>query len=437
MSDNIIIEEDKKDEKNNINTNRINSGNKENEIDYGKPFFKDEEKTKYKINNLTIEEIDILKTKNYPLPRCYLTAEYSSKNNSIICIGGSDESCEQNNKITEYNIKDNIWKYWNNEEQIEFDLELSGHSSNLVKINEIEKIFVFGGYDNWKKEFTSQSYFINLSNKSFEKINYNVYRDEKIEFPSPRTYHSSNYDEDKQIIYIYGGTDMNINNSKNNNFQSVWAFNLIKKCWKKIELVNGPPHGAPKGHSSILFDNKLYIFGGVILFKKFTNKLYTIDLNTKKIENIDYNGAAPKAITFHSAILIDKHKFLIHGGLGKNYTPINDCYIFYFNDNKFEKINIPLIPNLFGHKIVMNNNENKLFIIGGMNSFKYVGDENLIYQLDEEGEILFKENQIKFNPMLNILEIILNNKEEKIEEKIKVNEKKELVKKRRWKKAFY
>jgi len=28
------------------------------------------------------------------------------------------------NKITEYNIKDNIWKYWKNDEQIEFDLEL-------------------------------------------------------------------------------------------------------------------------------------------------------------------------------------------------------------------------------------------------------------------------------------------------------------------------
>ena len=173
----------------------------------------------------------------------------------------------------------------------------------------------------------------------------------------------------------------------------------------------------------------------MILFKKFTSKLYTIDLNTKKIENIDYKGEVPKAMAFHGAILIDKHKFLIHGGLGKNYTPLNDCYIFYFNENKFEKINIPLIPHLFGHKIVMNNNENKLFIVGGMNSFKYVGDENLIYQLDEEGEILFKENQIKFNPMLYILVIILNKKEDKIEEKTK--EKELLVKKRRWKKLFF
>jgi len=435
MSDNAIIEEDKKEDQNIINTKDINKEKRENEIDYGKPFYQDESRTKYKISNSTIEEIDIFKTRNSPSSRCYLSAEYSSKNNSIICIGGSDESCEQKNKITEYNIKDNIWNYWENDEQIEFDLELSGHSSNLVKINETEKIFIFGGYDNWKKEFTSQSYFIDLSKKSFEKINYNFSHDENNEFPSPRTYHSSNYDEEKQIIYIYGGTDMNISNSKNNNFQSVWAFNLVKKCWKKIEIINGPMQGAPKGHSSILFDNKLYIFGGVVLFKKFTNKLYTIDLNTKKLENIDYNGVTPKAIAFHSSILIDKYKFIIHGGLGKNYTPLNDCYIFYFNENKFEKINIPLIPNLFGHKLVMNNNLNKLYIIGGMNSFKYVGDENLIYQLDEEEEILFKENQIKYSPMLNILVIILKKKEEKLEEKTK--EKEGLVKKRRWKKVFY
>jgi len=47
--------------------------------------------------------------------------------------------------------------------------------------------------------------------------------------------------------------------------------------------------GARKGHFSILFGNKLYNFGGVILFKKFINKLYSIELKIKKLENISYN----------------------------------------------------------------------------------------------------------------------------------------------------
>ena len=173
-------------------------------------------------------------------------------------------------------------------------------------------------------------------------------------------------------------------------------------------------------------------------------------MNTKKIESFEFNqnennknGVIPKPMAFHSAILIDNEKFLIHGGLDKNYNAINDCYIFYFKELKFDKIIIPLIPNLFGHKIVMNSNNNKLYIIGGMDNFKYVGDENLIYKIDEDGENLFNKNegQIEFQPMLNILEIVLNKEEEKIKEnennENKVNKDKNLNKKRRWKKLFY
>ena len=431
-------DEDKKEKE--IKNNDIN-------IEYDKPIFSDDTKTIYKINNTPlIEEISIIKTKNNPPTRCYLSAEFFSKNNSIICIGGSDKSCEQYNIINEYSQKDNIWKSWNNDEQIEFGLELSGHSSNLIKFNKKEYIYIFGGFDNWKKQFTSQSYLIDISNKMFQKINYNFNNEKNSEFPLPRTYHTSNYDEEKQIIYIYGGTDMNINHGKNNNFQSVWAFYLTKKFWKKIEIVNPNSVGAPRGHSSILLNDKLYIFGGVVLFRKFQNKLYVIDLISKKIENFEYDEenkkkvAIPKPMAFHSAILIDNEKFLIHGGLDKNYNAINDCYIFYFKDFKFDKINIPLIPNLFGHKIVMNSNKNKLYLVGGMDSFKYVGDENLIYKIDEDGENLFNKNegQIEFQPMLNILEIVLKKEQEKFEENNNINkEKKNLVKKRRWKKLFY
>ena len=447
----IVINEEiikEKNEEKKVSENDIKNINSE------KPLYSDESKTIYKINNTPlIKEISVIKSKNNPPTRSYLSVEYSNKNNSIICIGGTDTSCEQYNKINEYNIKDNIWKEWNNDDQIEFGLELSGHSSNLVKFNKKEYIFIFGGYDNWKKEFTSQSYLINISNKIYEKINYNynnTNNEKIIEFPLPRSYHTSNYDEEKQIIYIYGGTDMNINHGKNNNFQSLWAFYLQKRFWKKIELSNNNPQGAPRGHSSILFNDKLYIFGGVVLFKKFQNKLIIIDLNTKKIETFEFNndgnnknGIIPKPMAFHSAILIDNEKFLIHGGLDKNYNAINDCYIFYFKNLKFDKIIIPLIPNLFGHKIVMNSYKNKLYIIGGMDNFKHVGDENLIYKIDEDGENLFNKNegQIEFQPMLNILEIVLNKEEEKIKEnKDENSENKDnnhLNKRRRWKKLFY
>ena len=120
-------------------------------------------------------------------------------------------------------------------------------------------------------------------------------------------------------------------------------------------------------------------------------------------------------MAFHSAALIDENKFLIHGGLNKSYNAMNTCYIYYINEKKFDKILIPLIPKLFGHKIVINSDINKLSIIGGMDNFKYFGDEKLIYQIEKDEDNLINENDgdYKFFPMLNILEIFLNKKDEK------------------------
>ena len=465
--ENKIIEENS----NSNNNNEIKEKNNKNletiPQKEDSPIYSDSTKKIYKINNSPIiSSIIILKTLHNPITRCYLTCEYSSQNNSIICVGGTDQNSNQFNKITEYNINKNEWIYWKINNQSELDLELSGHSSNLVVIDNEEKIFIFGGYDNWKHEFTAQSYLINIKMKNFEKINYynlpslNTSYDN---FPLPRTYHTSNYDKENNLIYIYGGTDMNINHCKEENFQALWSFNLNQKIWKKIILKNIPNDGAPRGHSSILLNNKLYIFGGVTSFKKFNNFLYIIKLDENIIEKIDYSdekfkkGIIPPPMAFHSSVCINNNKILIHGGLDKNYNAINSIFIYYINDFKFEKIFIPLIPNLFGHKIVFDeNNKNNLYIIGGMNDFKKIGDENLVYKIDENDDnnnlLDFNKNENidNFEPMSNILIIKLNNEDDNKSKAIDNNNLNNIEnnnqasnnniknqKIKRWKKLFY
>ena len=449
------IDDESKEKKDSLKDNNI----KNMELD--SPYHFDASKKVYKISSTPlISEITILNTKNNPPNRCYITAEFSEKNNSIICIGGTDEKCEQYDKITEYNISKNVWEFWKCEDQSESGLELSGHSSNLItlykegknkeeKIKE-EKIFIFGGYDNWKNEFTAQSCLIDINMKTFEKINYNINLNENNEFPMPRTYHSSNYDQKNNVIYIYGGTDMNINHCKGDNFQALWKFNLMDKIWNKINLDKKLTDGPPRGHVSILFKHKLYIIGGVTLFKKFTNNMYIIDLKENTIKKLDYDddnfkkGCIPEPLAFHSGILLDDKRFLIHGGLNKNYNAINTCYIYYIKEMKFDKISIPLIPNLFGHKILKNNSKNILYIVGGMNDFQYVGDKNLIYQNKEDKDKVFNQNEqkIKFFPMENILEISFDNSDSQgesygVETGNKVEENKNSNKRIRWKKLFY
>ena len=299
------------------------------------PYYSDETRKSYKISSSPfISEISIINIKkNIPPTRCYLTAEYSKNNNSIICIGGSDDKCNQYNKITEYDLSKNVWNFWKNDCQSETGLELSGHSSNLIFLNNQEKIFIFGGYDNWKKEFTAQSYLVDIKMRIFEKVNYYKSFDNNNELPLPRTYHSANYDKEKNVIYIYGGTDMNINHCKEENAQSLWKFDLIKKIWYKKNLEIKSPlilhDGPPRGHTSILLNDKLYIFGGVTSFKKFNNSLHVLNLEEKCIELIDYDkesfkkGCIPEPVAFHSAILLNEKKIFVHGGLDKRYNAVN------------------------------------------------------------------------------------------------------------------
>ena len=422
------------------------------------PYYSDETRKSYKISSSPfISEISIINIKkNIPPTRCYLTAEYSPTNNSIICIGGSDDKCNQYNKITEYDLSKNVWNFWKNDCQSETGLELSGHSSNLIFLNNQEKIFIFGGYDNWKKEFTAQSYLVDINMRIFEKVNYYKSFDNNNELPLPRTYHSANYDKEKNVIYIYGGTDMNINHCKEENAQSLWKFDLIKKIWYKKNLEIKSPlilhDGPPRGHTSILLNGKLYIFGGVTSFKKFNNSLHVLNLEEKCIELIDYDkesfkkGCIPEPVAFHSAILLNEKKIFVHGGLDKRYNAVNTCYVFHVDEMKFDKILIELIPNLFGHKIVMNSDKNKLYIVGGMDNFKYVGDESLIYKIERDQDFIFNKGKVEFFPMKNILEISIN-KEDSISEqhgetpepenKIDKKDNKNPNKRIKWKKLFY
>jgi hypothetical protein len=135
------------------------------------------------------------------------------------------------------------------------------------------------------------------------------------------------------------------------------------------------------------------------------------------MEEIFYDGNVPK-IAFHSAEILNEHFFVVHGGLNENYNVINDFFVYDIEFKKFNKIEIPLIPKLFGHVILNENNKswnedsknnNKIFIVGGIENFKYVGDENMINE--EENENINEdveenhENNKNFVPMEMVMEI--------------------------------
>lgn len=361
-------------------------------------------------NNENIKSITIYTTPNPPETRCYLTAVYSKASNGIICIGGTNKACDQYGVITMWSKATNKWIYFvygnDNNYESPFNKEITGHSCNILYEGKQEKVFIFGGF-NENCNYTIHSYLLPTNTMEYNQLEFCKNKTGVAEYPTPRSYHSANYDAENQCIYIYGGTDMNISNSRESNFQSIWKFTLKGKYWEKMPVINANPQGAPRGHTSVLFKKQLYIFGGVVLFKKFTNHLYTINVETKLIENIEYSGDIPEPVAFHSSDLINDKFFIIQGGLDKSYNAINECYLFNFETKAFSRITIPLIPKLFGHRLIAK--ETTIYLIGGMDNFKYVGDDTLIFKSEKQGENIFDSNEdLNFEPMNQIFEMTLN-----------------------------
>jgi len=418
-NNNNIINNNK--ESNINNPNSISSSiNNNNNIIIDNPF-----KTTFQIQNFPfISQITIHKTQTSPETRAYISAVFSPSLSKIIVIGGTDKSCNQFSNLTIYDINTNTWE--TKDDPINFSKGISGHSSNLIYDNKNnEHLFIFGGYTSFTNVYTNHVFIVSLKTFNFNQIDFkkNFQNSEKYEYPLERSYHTSNYDREKQVIYVYGGTNMNFIDSKSENFNCIWEFNIGKYCWNKKEIFNNiikEKYTAPRGHSCLFMNKKLIIFGGVVLFKKFYNEMFVINTDNFTMEQIFYDGYVPE-IAFHSAEIINNNFFVIHGGLNKNYNVINDFYVFDIENKKFNKIEIPLIPKLFGHKILNVNNsclndedekDDKIFFVGGVDNFKFVGDENMINEEenknineDVEGK---NEGNKQYEPMKMIMEIDFN-----------------------------
>jgi hypothetical protein len=101
-----------------------------------------------------------------------------------------------------------------------FDKTLSGHTSNLVRLEGGEKIVIYGGFDGTC--YSNSIYLIETDNYSFTQVDVRSSKD----YPLARNYHTSIYKDD--CLYVFGGWNGNINTNTNENFSALWKFDL--KC---------------------------------------------------------------------------------------------------------------------------------------------------------------------------------------------------------------
>ena len=76
-------------------------------------------------------------------------------------------------------------------------------------------------------------------------------------------------------MIIYGGK-----NDDNEKMDDVWIFDLLKKCWSEVKLVEPICPPARSGHSALVFNNQMVIFGGIFDITRELNDTCVFDLKT-------------------------------------------------------------------------------------------------------------------------------------------------------------
>jgi N-acetylneuraminic acid mutarotase len=94
------------------------------------------------------------------------------------------------------------------------------------------------------------------------------------------------------------------------------------------------------GHTSAVYDDKIYVFGG--RFSNDLNDILVIDPSKEQIVSLKVNSEIPKARRRHSACFLGS-SMLIFGGFNGEY--FNDLH--YININYIKKKNHTVtLPNL-------------------------------------------------------------------------------------------
>ena len=221
----------------------------------------------------------------------------------------------------------------------------------------------------WKEVLDVESLFEGMNPFSTTKSDSN----EKLKelrgiLPNSRCWHSSTL-IDKSAIIIGG-----CGNSEY--FNDIFKYQFLMQKWFKIPLKMPNPIAK---HSSVFYEDSIFIFGGMYYDKKFeiNNDLYEIS-SLKEIKKIEIFGEIPSPRFGHSAVIY-KNNMYIFGGENEKGTN-NELFEFNFDTKKWTKIetkgDIPKIRS--DHSCTVYGDS--MIIIGGLESFDHIA-QNLSHQL--------------------------------------------------------
>ena len=186
-----------------------------------------------KDTSINIKSIEIKKIENTNsiLARAFFVA--GRLNNKEIFVHGGCNLDGVREEINIFSPKKFEWKNLKNVSRefsyLFFDKNLYGHKSVTVNLQGKECLIVYGGLDG--NAYNKQVFIVSKEDFEWDSANFS-----SCEYPLPRSFHTMNYDEESELIYIYGGWDANFINFNGENFSSLWEFKIVNSLSKKNKL---------------------------------------------------------------------------------------------------------------------------------------------------------------------------------------------------------
>lgn len=124
---------------------------------------------------------------------------------------------------------------------------LESHSTAIYN----NGFYVFGGFG--KGKYSNNLYFIDLKNNTCNLVEI---KSDKNKMPEPRMNSSLTSYLDK--LYVFGGQ-----NEESKYLNDFWIFDIKSSTWEKLSFDSYKDiPNERSGHSSVLYNNEIYIFGG-------------------------------------------------------------------------------------------------------------------------------------------------------------------------------
>ena len=82
---------------------------------------------------------------------------------------------------------------------------------------------------------------------------------------------------------MFGGQD-----DENNKLNDLWEFDFTTKTWREIKNAEGEYQPSVRsGHTSVVYQDKMFIFGGILEITKELNDMIVFDFVHNKFETFE------------------------------------------------------------------------------------------------------------------------------------------------------